>query len=177
MVLEEGFPPVPQAQGLGQVTKARNLAAALTVGASVLVSVALKEDYRGEAYPDPATRGAPWTIGFGETAGVRQGDRTTPTRALVQLEKSLGRHAAGVVGCIHVPLSQGEFDASVSLAYNIGVGAYCRSSVAARFNAGDYAGGCLAILAFNKARVNGKLQVMRGLAIRRYEEYNTCIGG
>lgn len=145
--------------------------------ANLLVNVALKEDYRGQAYPDPATKGAPWTLGFGETKGVRQGDRTTPTRALVRLKESLDQYAVGVAGCVHVPLSQGEFDASVSLAYNIGVGGYCGGSVARRFNAGDYLGGCLAILAYNKARIGGKLQFMRGLHNRRWDEYNTCIGG
>lgn len=159
------------------MSKARNLAAALTLSASLLVGVALKEDYRDSAYPDPATGGAPWTIGFGETKGVQRGDRTTPVRALVQLKQSLDGYAAGVAGCLAVPVSQGEFDASVSLAYNIGVGAYCRSSVVRRFNVGDYYGGCLAILAYDKARINGKLQTMRGLTKRRWEEYQTCVGG
>jgi lysozyme len=162
---------------MSQPSKTRAIAAALSVSASLLVAVAVKEDYRGEAYPDPATKTAPWTIGFGETQGVQPGQRTTPVRALVQLSQSLDRYAAGVAGCVHVPLSQGEFDASVSLAYNIGVQAYCTSSVARRFNAGDYAGGCVAILAFDKARINGELTVMRGLAIRRQDEYHTCIGG
>lgn len=157
--------------------KTRALAGALTIGASVLVSVALKEDYRGTAYPDPATRGAPWTLGFGETKGVRQGDVTTPTRALVKLAQSLDGYAAGVARCVGVPLSQGEFDASLSLAYNIGVAGYCNSSVARRFNALDYWGGCMAILQYDKARIDGTLQRMRGLANRRWEEYNTCIGG
>lgn len=158
-----------------QFTKARALAVGLTVSAGVLVSTALKEDYRDKAYPDPATKGAPWTIGFGETKGVRPGDRTTPTRALVQLKASLDSHAAGVARCVHAPLSQGEFDAAVDLAYNIGVTRFCESSVARRFNEGDYWGGCLAIMLYIKARVNGQLTVMRGLVSRRWDNYNTCI--
>lgn len=158
---------------MARSVKPRALAAALTIGASLLVSVALKEDYRGEAYPDPATGGAPWTLGFGETQGTRPGQKTTPTRALVQLAQTLDRHAAGVARCVAVPLSQGEFDASVSLAYNIGVAAFCRSSVARRFNELDYWGACMAILKYDFAA--GKR--MRGLTIRRWEEYHTCIGG
>lgn len=156
-------------------TRQRALAVALTVSASLLVSTALKEDYRGEAYPDPATKSAPWTIGFGETSGVRPGDRTTPTRALVQLKASLDSHAAGVARCVHAPLSQGEFDAAVDLAYNIGVTRFCESSVATRFNARDYWGGCMAILLYTKARVNGQLVVLRGLVSRRWDNYHTCI--
>lgn len=153
--------------------KTRALASALVVSASLLVSVALKEDYRGEAYPDPATHGAPWTIGFGETKGVRPGQRTTPPRALVRLNASLDQYSAGVARCVRVPLSQGEFDASISLAYNIGVGAYCDSSMVRRFNSGDYWGGCMAVLRFHYAAGRH----MQGLWNRRYEEYNTCIGG
>lgn len=156
--------------------KQRALAAALTVSAGVLVSTALKEGYRGEAYPDPATKAAPWTIGFGETNGVKPGDRTTPERALIQLKKSLDHHAAGVARCVHAPLSQGEFDASVDLAYNIGVAAFCRSSIVQRFNAGDYEGGCMAFLLYTKARVNGKLVELRGLVLRRRANFRTCIG-
>ncbi len=159
-----------------QPTKLRLAVVALTVSASVLIGTATNEDYRGEAYPDPATRGAPWTLGFGETLGVRPGDRTTPTRALAQLGASLDRHAAGVRSCLAVAeLSQGEWDASVDLAYNIGVGAFCSSSVARRFNAKDYYGGCLAMLSFIKARVDGQLTVMRGLVARRWRNYGTCL--
>lgn len=155
--------------------KQRALATALTISAALLVSTALKEDYRGQAYPDPATKSAPWTIGFGETKGVKPGDRTTPTRALVQLKASLDSHAAGVARCVHAPLSQGEFDAAVDLAYNIGVTRFCESSITRRFNEGDYWGGCLAIMLYIKARVNGQLTVMRGLVSRRWDNYNTCI--
>lgn len=158
-----------------QPAKTRVIAAALTISAGLLVSTAYKEGYRGEAYPDPATKAAPWTIGFGETQGVKRGDRTDPVRALARLETSLDSHAAGVARCLTVPVSQGEFDASVDLAYNIGVGGYCKSSILTRFNNGDYWGGCMAFLLYTKARVNGKLTVMRGLVDRRWANYNTCI--
>lgn len=158
-------------------SKLRLLAAGLTVSAGLLVSTAFQEGYRDKAYPDPATKGAPWTLGFGETKGVKPGDRTTPTHALAQLETSLALYAADVAGCVHEPLSQGEFDASVDLAYNLGAGAFCASSVASRFNEQDYWGACMAFLLYTKARVNGRLVVMPGLVARRWAEYNTCIGG
>lgn len=157
--------------------KVRVLAAALTVSAGLLVSTAYKEGYRDRAYPDPATRGAPWTLGFGETKGVKPGDRTTPLQAMAQLKTSLDGYAAGVASCIHVPLSQGEFDSSVDLAYNLGVGGFCASSIATRFNESDYWGACMAVLLYTKARVDGRLVVMPGLVARRWDEYNTCIGG
>lgn len=59
--------------------------AALAVSAAALVGIATHEGYRGEAYRDAA--GIP-TIGYGETAGVKMGDKITPERALVQLLES-----------------------------------------------------------------------------------------
>lgn len=152
------------------------IATALTISASLFVHTAYKEGYRENAYPDPATKGAPWTIGFGETKGVKRGDRTNPLRAMARLEKSLAEYGAGVGRCVVVPLSQGEFDASVDLAYNIGTEAYCNSSVAHRFNESDYWGGCMALLLYTKARVNGRLVPLPGLVTRRWDEYYTCIG-
>jgi lysozyme len=53
--------------------------------------------------------------------------------------------------CVHVPLHQAEFDVYVSMAYNIGAGAFCGSSIAARANASDYRGACDAILMWKRA--------------------------
>ena len=65
-----------------------------------------------------------------------------------------------------------EFSALVSLTYNIGEHAFCRSTVARRFNAQDYAGGCEAILMWDK--VGGR--TVRGLTVRRQAEYRECMG-
>ena len=112
---------------------------ALGISATVLVSIALHEGYREEAYKDAV--GIP-TVGYGETAGIKMGDRTTPERALVTLLSSANRHADAIRECIHVPLYQHEFDAYVSLAYNIGAGNFCRSTLVKKLNAKDYAGAC-----------------------------------
>ena len=81
--------------------KTRMAAGALGIGATLLVAIATHEGYRGEAYRDAT--GIP-TIGYGETAGVKMGDRTTPERALVQLLDSTEKHADAIRQCIHVPL-------------------------------------------------------------------------
>jgi lysozyme len=67
----------------------------------------------------------------------------------------------------------GPFVASLSLAWNIGAGAYARSTVARRFRAGDWRGGCDAFLMWNKA--GGK--VIAGLARRRAAERRLCLAG
>ena len=142
---------------------------ALGISATVLVSIALHEGYREKAYQDAVGVA---TVGYGETTGVRMGDRTTPERALVQLLKSTEKHAGAIRQCIKVPLYQHEFDAYVSLAYNIGPGNFCRSTLVKKLNAGDYTGACQEIKRWNKA--GGK--VLAGLTKRRQKDYRLCMG-
>ena len=149
--------------------KTRMAAGALGIGAALLVAIATHEGYRGEAYLDAA--GIP-TIGYGETAGVKMGDRITPERALVQLLTSTEKHADAIRQCIKVPLYQHEFDAYVSLSYNIGAGAFCRSTLVKKLNTGDYDGACEEIRRWNRA--GGK--VLPGLVKRRETEYRMCKG-
>ena len=149
--------------------KSRIAAYSIAISAACLVGIATHEGYRSEAYKDAV--GIP-TLGFGETAGVKMGDKTTPERALVQLLESTEKHADAIRQCIHVPLYQHEFDAYVSLAYNIGAGNFCRSTLVKKLNAKDYAGACKEIRRWNKA--GG--QVLPGLVKRRDVEYRMCIG-
>ena len=142
---------------------------ALAVSATALVSIALHEGYRGEAYKDAV--GVP-TVGYGETRGVTMKSRTTPDRALVQLLSSANSHADDIRQCIKVPLYQHEFDAYVSLAYNIGAKNFCGSTLVRRLNAGDYTGSCREIKRWNKA--GGK--TLAGLTKRREQEYRMCMG-
>lgn len=66
-----------------------------------------------------------------------------------------------------------QLAAAVSLAYNIGVTAYQRSTVARRFSAGDWRGGCDAILLWDRA--GGR--VVEGLRRRRQAERALCLRG
>lgn len=150
-------------------TRARISIAAVVVSAATLVGIAQFEGYRSDAYRDSV--GVP-TIGYGETAGVKIGQKTTPERALVQLLSSANKHADAIRQCISVPLYQHEFDAYVSLAYNIGAKNFCNSTLVKKLNAGDYTGACEQIKRWNKA--GGK--PLAGLTKRREAEYRTCIG-
>jgi lysozyme len=99
------------------------------------------------------------------------------------LELELVKHAQGVMACTPglaispAPLTEkrreGPRFAAISLAYNIGVGAYCGSTARRRFNAGDYAGGCEALTWWNKA--GGR--PVRGLILRRNREAKVCREG
>ena len=152
------------------MTRLRVLVAALTFSASGLVALTGYEWYTDHAVI-PVPGDVP-TIGFGTTEGVRLGDRTTPPAALARAHRDVQKFEGAIKQCVTVPLAQGEYDAGVSLAYNIGAGAFCKSSVVRKWNAGDYAGGCQAILLYDKFK--GK--PLRGLTIRRQAEYKLCMG-
>lgn len=56
--------------------------------------------------------------------------------------------AQGVQGCVTAPIVPNQLAAYTSTAYNIGISAFCRSSIARKANAGDRAGSCKAILLY-----------------------------
>lgn len=115
---------------------------------------------------------------------VRLGDVFTPDQCAFHLERELIAHAQGMMRC--TPAFRDHPDkeaigptlaAVTSFTYNIGVGGYCGSTAARRFNAGDWRGGCEAMMMWNKARVNGQLQPVRGLTLRRQRERDLCLRG
>ena len=113
-----------------------------------------------------------WTICDGETLGVKPGMVETAEGCRVREEQALIRHAEPVLAC--TPALRGrpnQLSAAISLAYNIGTTAYCRSTVARRFNAGQWAAACEAFLAWNRA--GGR--VVQGLVNRRRAERALCL--
>lgn len=95
------------------------------------------EGLRLDAYPDPATGGDPWTIGYGHTSGVKRGDRITEQKADEFLRADLRRFEAAV-SRLTPQTTQGQFDALVSFAFNVGEGALERSTLRKLHNAGKY---------------------------------------
>lgn len=119
-----------------------------------------------EAYPDPGTGGAPWTIGWGAT-GPGIGPRTTWTAAQCEarLAEDLARHAAEVAQAIgEAPTTQSQFDALVSFHYN--TGAIGRATLTRRHIAGDHAGAAREFARWSRA--GGR--VLAGLVRRRAAE-------
>lgn len=149
--------------------KKRVAVATLAASTIALSTIALHEGFRGKAYRDPV--GIP-TIGYGETKGVKMGDTITQKEALERLRTSADEHGKGMAACIKVPISQSEYDAYLSFTYNVGVGAFCKSTLNKKLNAGDYEGACTELLKWNRA---GGM-VLPGLTKRREEEYKLCLG-
>jgi len=118
------------------------------------------------AYPDPATGGAPWTIGWGATGpGIGPGTVWSQAQCDARLVADLSRHAAEVAQAIGTaPTTQPQFDALVSFHYN--TGAIGRATLTRRHNAGDRAGAAREFARWNRA--GGR--VMAGLARRRAAE-------
>ena len=145
--------------------------AALSLSASALIGLAVHEGYRDTAYI-PVKGDVP-TIGFGDTHGVKMGDRTDPIRALVKLGKHAENFQRDLRQCIgDVPMHQHEWDAIVSWAYNVGTGAACGSTLVKKLQAFDYAGACRELLRWDKF----KGQALPGLTKRRQDEYRLCMG-
>jgi lysozyme len=124
------------------------------------------EGYSSKAYPDPATGGAPWTIGYGTTKGVKPGMVITAQQAEKMLRDDVAKFESGVSSLITAPTTQGQFDAMVSLAYNIGLGNFGKSTLLKKHNSRCYTCAADQFRVWNRA--NGK--VMNGLTKRRADE-------
>lgn len=112
------------------------------------------------------------TIGWGNTfyadgTKVKLGDQISKTDALKLLEVIANRDFADkIFPLIKVKVTQSQFDAMVSLAYNIGVGNFLKSTLLKKLNASDFAGAGEEFLKWNKA---GGKEVL-GLTRRRERE-------
>ena len=131
-----------------------------------------REGFRSTPYRDDA---GVWTQGIGETMGITAVsppiDYTTArARFLTLLQFKYSDPVSALIG--DAPTTQDQFDAMGSLAYNIGMEAFARSSVLRAHKAGDYDAATAAFGMWNKVMspVTKKLVVNRGLTIRRATE-------
>lgn len=120
----------------------------------------------------PSTRalsGAPWTVGWGETRGVTKDTRMTRDEADVAFAASLYEFERAVESAVRGAAggtTQGQFDAMVSLTYNIGIAAFRKSSILRNHLNGDFAAAARSFHLYNQA--GGKQ--MPGLVKRRAAE-------
>lgn len=122
------------------------------------------EGLRLEAYmPTPNDV---WTIGYGHTKTAKPGMKITKEKAEELLRGDISWVEASIERNVKVPLTQNQYDALASLIYNIGAGAFARSTLLKMLNAGDYEGAADQFLRWDKQK--GK--VLRGLTNRRREE-------
>lgn len=125
-------------------------------------------------YPDPVTHATPWTYCDGETTTTPQwGHVFTNAECDAITVAEVKTLDAKVTACVGRPLPDKVRAAFDSLAWNIGVGAFCGSTVVKKAKAGDLAGACGAMLAWDHAGGH----VIPGLTVRRNEEYAYCLDG
>lgn len=120
------------------------------------------------AYPDIV---GIWTIGVGHTGfvdgkPVARGMAITKEKSKELLTADLKRFESAVNDAVKVTLKQNQFDALVSLAFNIGEGAFARSTLVNKLNAGDKKGAAEQFLVWKNA--GGR--VSQGLLNRRQKE-------
>lgn len=141
----------------------------MSVNKATLELIKKWEGFRAEAYLCPANV---WTIGYGTTAAAgvgispKRGMKVTEAQASAYLAKTVDKFATQVRGMVKVPVNENQFGALVSLAYNIGPGAFVKSTLLRKLNDGDYPGAADQFRVWNKA--GGK--VLAGLTNRRKEE-------
>ena len=112
------------------------------------------------------------TIGYGNTfwedgRKVKMGEQISKEKALELLEYVVNKDfSQKIYPLIKVEISQNQFDSMVSLAYNIGVGAFSKSTLLKKVNANDFKGAGDEFLKWNKS--GGK--PLLGLTRRRERE-------
>ncbi len=124
-----------------------------------------------KAYPDPATGGAPWTIGYGWTrpvdgVAVHPGMEINQAKAEQLLRCGIVSYEQDISKLVRVRINQNQFDALVSLAWNIGTRAFSTSTLLQKLNSGDYLGAADQFLRW----VNAGGREMPGLVTRRRAE-------
>lgn len=132
------------------------------------------ESCRLAAYPDPATGGEPWTIGWGRTTGVKRGDTCTQEQADKWFDEEIEQRERDVNFLIKVPLTQYQFDAVMSFDYNVGsdidddnvAEGLGDSTLLRLLNQGDYTGAAAQFDKWNR----GPYGPLLGLTKRRAAE-------
>ena len=138
------------------------------------------EGLRLTAYPDPGSRdGEPWTIGYGHTSDahmkVHKGLTITEEQAEAALVHDAQEAADAIKRLVAVPLNENQMGALVSFVFNVGIGAFKKSTLLRKLNFGDYAAVPGELMRWNKN--DGK--VMAGLTNRRASEgklWSTPVG-
>ena len=147
--------------------------AVLGLSSALVLSGGIVSYFEGKsntAYLDPVKI---WTICYGETRGVSEGDYKTDDECLQSLSEELQVHHQQMVRYIKTPITEKEEAAYLSFTYNVGIGAFRGSTLLRKLNEGDRVGACKELPRWNKA--GGK--VLNGLVTRREVEQRLCLEG
>ena len=132
-----------------------------------------EEGLRLKAYPDPASGGDPWTIGYGHTSGVKKTDLITKEQAEDFLDEDMLNAYSVVDRVVKVPLSPQQRDALCSFVFNVGGGAFSKSTMLRLLNQGEYIKAANEFDRWTKAAG----RTMPGLVKRRGKEKSLFLSG
>ena len=138
---------------------------------AIAVAMALVVSWEGlslTSYPDVI---GVWTACYGETHGVKPGQRYSLAQCNSLLAARVAEVDAALRRCVGQPMLPGVEGALVSWAYNIGTGAACGSTLVRKLKAGDTRGACNELPRWNRAGGG----VLTGLIKRRAAERQVCL--
>lgn len=152
----------------------------MTLSPAGIEELKKSEALRLKAYQDQTGK---WTIGYGHTGKVggvpvQAGMTITKEQADELFKQRLPEFENAINNNVKANLSQNQFDALTSLAYNIGTGGFAKSSVVGHLNNGNYQGAADAILQYSKSKnaQTGQLEFNQGLYNRRQRERTLFLG-
>lgn len=125
-----------------------------------------------EGFRDSAARlpDGRWIIGYGHVRTAREGLTISETDAEDLLQYDLKPAEDAVSTLVYSPISQGQFDALVSLAFNISPGQFRDSDILRSLNGGDFIAAANGFDRWRKARINGRVIIVDALVRRRTME-------
>ena len=138
------------------------------------------EGVRNKPYKCPAGL---WTVGVGHLIGdgktlPKEWNKTFTNEEIdAILARDLSRFESGVLRMLpKVRLKQHELDCLVSFSFNLGLGCFQASTIRQALLRGDKEAAMESLVKYCKARVNGKLIVLKGLQNRRLDERKLFLG-
>lgn len=150
--------------------------------AMVVPAVKKSEGYWPTAKVDTVGTGRPCTGGYGSTEHIKCGETHSEEYWANLLKIRLADNYDREIGeCIHVELPDSVRAAAITTAYNAGSAAVCRSPMVAKWNAGDFKGGCEALLTkdasghYNGWYIRAQGRVLQGLINRRRDDQKMCL--
>ena len=168
------MPAQPNSSGtrLTTGTKAGAIGAITAAGLLAIVTIGHFEGLRLYAYQDVI---GVWTACYGETKDIHRGLKFTKPQCNVMFIEGLTREEKGMRSCLNDPdgLPMKTYVAFLSLAYNIGTGGFCRSSVARDANNLHLVASCNDLMKYTR----GGGRTLTGLVTRRRAERKLCIEG
>ena len=114
-----------------------------------------------------------WTLGYGHTEGVKEGDTCTAEEAASWLVEDIESRQKALAHYVNKPVTEGQFIALTSLVFNVGISNVLKSKLLRKLNAGDFEGAAEEFLDFDLA--NGKK--VPGLTRRRKAENELFLEG